>query len=84
MNRKLLVGLLLVLAVAPVGTLMATGFLSPDAGSPNQTNATTTLTATTGLAATVSTTVLPRVHQHFKIDLTISLGDCINPYGKAC
>lgn len=83
MNRKLLVGVLITLAVANIGTLMATGILSLDQGVSNSSN-TITLDGATGLTAGLSTTILPRIHQHYKVDLTVSLGNCVNPYGRAC
>ena len=83
MNRKLLVGFLILLAVGNIGTLLAMGLLSQDAGTSSSAN-TTTLNAAAGLTPVVSTTVTPRIHQHYKVGLSISLGDCVNPYGISC
>ena len=85
MNRKILVGVLIALTISNVfGTLFAIGVLSLSANPSNSTN-TMTLGATTGMAATVSTTITPgTVHHHYIEDLSVSLGGCATPSGTVC
>lgn len=83
MNRKLLVGILILLAVGNIGTLIATGILFTDANTANSAS-TTTLNTRTDLTAVLSTTVIPRIHHQYKVELSISMGSCVNPYGKVC
>ena len=85
MNRKLLVGVLIALAVSNVfGTLLAIGVLSPTASPPNSANM-ITLTATTAITVAVSTKVMPEtLHHHYTEDLSVSVGGCANPSVTVC
>ncbi|HYY90419.1 MAG TPA: hypothetical protein VE955_00360, partial [Candidatus Dormibacteraeota bacterium] len=77
MNRRILVGVLISLAVSNVfGVLFAVGVLSL---TPDNSNFITTMTLneTTILTASMSTTVTRgTLHHHYTEDLTISLGGC--------
>ena len=81
MNRKILVGVLIALAVTNVVvTLVAAGFLNPS-NSENK----MALDVTVGLAAGVSTTVTRGgTHHHYVEVLSVSLGGCAVPSGTAC
>lgn len=85
MNRRLLVGVLIALTVSNVfGTLFAIGLLSIDSSPPNATNMMTTLDATTGLTATLSTTITREtIHHHYTENLSGGLGGCATS-GTSC
>ena len=85
MNRKLLVGVLISLAVSNVfGTLFAIGLLSLDSSPTNAANMITTLGATTDLTATVSTTISRgTLHHHYTENLSAGLGGCATS-GTSC